>query len=51
MAKNIITSLSDISQSKLKQLNEVGLNTAMNIFNMFRAVIFSGMNRLRICPF
>lgn len=31
MAKNIITSLSDISQSKLKQLNEVGLNTAMNI--------------------
>lgn len=31
MAKNIITSLSDISQNKLKQLNEVGLNTAMNI--------------------
>jgi ATP-dependent DNA helicase RecG len=31
MAKNIITSLSDIPQSKLKQLNDAGLNTAINI--------------------
>ena len=31
MAKNIITSLSDIPQSKVKQLNDAGLNTAINI--------------------
>lgn len=31
MAKNIITSLSDIPQNKLKQLNDAGLNTAINI--------------------
>lgn len=31
MARNVITSLSDVPQNKLKQLNDAGLNSAMNI--------------------
>lgn len=41
MARNVITSLSDVPQNKLKQLNDAGLNSAMNILQyIHRRYIF-----------